>query len=139
MFEKGALPFDRTSACRLIAIAQNDNLRNLAHAPNLPVQWTTLYELTKLTDEQFKAGIKSKAINSQMQRKDVKALRETEPKAPKKKVQTKPSTQNLRDWCFEFSDRMTIAFSELLTKDERRELSYHIRKILEGLETKNGQ
>jgi hypothetical protein len=68
--------------------AQNDNVRNSEHVPNLPVQWGTLYALTKLTDEQFDNGIKSGAINPNMQRKDVNVLRGIEPKEKNKKKKT---------------------------------------------------
>jgi len=72
---KSELPFTKTTATRLMQIADNDNLRNDAHVHLLPVQWGTLCELTKLTPEQFESGIKSGAINPKMQRKDAMALR----------------------------------------------------------------
>ena len=62
MFQKGELPFNRKTADKIIAIANNDN----PHGSHLPVQWTTLYALTKLTDEQFDNGIRSGAINLQI-------------------------------------------------------------------------
>jgi hypothetical protein len=75
MFQNGELPFDKKTAERLIAISTSDNVRNGAISPHLPIAWTVLYELTKLTDEQFANGIESRAINPQMRNKDVKALR----------------------------------------------------------------
>lgn len=78
------LPFNQSTARKLIAIADNDNLRNRSHENALPAKWTVLYELTKLTDEQFKTGIKSGVINPKMERKDANALRGIEPKAKKK-------------------------------------------------------
>jgi hypothetical protein len=89
MFQNGHMPFDKSTANKLIAVANNDNIRNEAHVPRLPVAWGTLYDLTKLTDEQFDNGIKSGAINPSMQRKDVKALRGIEPKEEKKKEEKK--------------------------------------------------
>jgi hypothetical protein len=47
----------------LIAISTNDNLRNTKDLSHLPVPYSVLYELTKLTDEQFEKGIASGAIN----------------------------------------------------------------------------
>ena len=41
------------------------NVRNGAISPHLPVAWTVLYELTKLTDKQFANGIESRAINQE--------------------------------------------------------------------------
>lgn len=59
MFQNGELPIGQSMANKLMVIAQNDNVRNDARAQHLPVQWTILYELTKLTDEQFDNGIKN--------------------------------------------------------------------------------
>jgi hypothetical protein len=41
----------------------------------LPAAWRTLYELTKLTDEQVADGIKTKLINPKMERKAIDDLR----------------------------------------------------------------
>lgn len=90
---KDELPFDRTTAHRLITIASDEKLRDVAHAQHLPVSWMTLYELTKLTPDQLVAGIKSGAINPRMERKEVKALREVQTTTPKKKQSR--SHQNL--------------------------------------------
>ena len=72
---KDELPFERNTAHRLMAIAENENLRDVAHGPHLPAAWRTLYELTKLTDEQFADGIKTKLINPKMERKAIDDLR----------------------------------------------------------------
>ena len=85
---KDELPFGRNVAQRLMIVAENENLRNGAHAPYLPVSWMTLYELSKLTEEQFGNGIETKVINPRMERKDVLALRGIE---PKKKEQVAPA------------------------------------------------
>ena len=57
-----------------MAIAENENLGDVAHGPHLPAAWRTLYELTKLTDEQFADGIKTKLINPKMERKAIDDL-----------------------------------------------------------------
>lgn len=81
---KDELPFSRSAASILMQIADNDNLRNGEHIHHLPVSWGTLYELTKLTDEQFDAAITNGMIHPKMTRKDAKALRgEPEPKPEK--------------------------------------------------------
>lgn len=82
---KEELPFGKRTANMLIAIATHDNLRSEKHVSHLPAHWGTLYELTKLTPEQFDAGIKSRAINPKMERKDVAQLRGLARKEPKKK------------------------------------------------------
>jgi hypothetical protein len=55
MFRDNLLPFNQRTADRLIAIACSDNVRNETHVSSLPVAWGTLYELTKLTAEQFES------------------------------------------------------------------------------------
>ena len=70
---KEDLPFSTSTARILKMIAQHDLIRDHGHV--MPPNWRTLYELTKLSKEQFEAGIKSGAINPKMQRKDVKVLR----------------------------------------------------------------
>jgi hypothetical protein len=72
---RAELPFTRETAFKLLAIAEDGKLRDVSHVRHLPAHWGTLYELTKLTDEQFENGIQSGAINPNMQRKDVTALR----------------------------------------------------------------
>jgi hypothetical protein len=70
------LPFDRTVAHRLMAIARNAEL--VAHAQQvpspLPVAWTTLSELSRFDGATLRALIKSGAVNPRTQRQDVKRL-----------------------------------------------------------------
>lgn len=66
---ESSLPFSASTASRLMAIAADSRLSNPAHAPFLPPAWTTLYELTKLTDDEFKAGIDAGAIHPELERK----------------------------------------------------------------------
>jgi hypothetical protein len=40
-----------------MAIAADERLSNSEHVPNLPPRWETLYELTKLDDEQLDARL----------------------------------------------------------------------------------
>ena len=69
---KADLPFDPTVARRLMKIARDSRIR--AHAHVLPPCWTTLYELTKLSDTAFFAAVKRCAIHPGMQRNDAKLL-----------------------------------------------------------------
>jgi hypothetical protein len=46
----------RNTAQRLLAIAESDNFKNDDHDHHLPASWQTLYELTRLTPEQFDAA-----------------------------------------------------------------------------------
>jgi hypothetical protein len=77
---KNDLPFSRSTATKLIAIAACDHVRNAAHGPHLPAHWRTLFELTLLTPAQFEHGISTATINPKMQRKDIAPLRGGEQK-----------------------------------------------------------
>jgi len=65
------LPFKRNTAERLMAIAADERITNRAHAPLLPPAWTTLYELTKLDDQQFEAKIADGSIRPDMERQEI--------------------------------------------------------------------
>lgn len=65
------LPFSASTAQRLMAIAADPKLSNAAHVQHLPPSWGTLYELTKLPEEQFDARIKDGTIRPDMERRDI--------------------------------------------------------------------
>ena len=69
------VPFGERSAEMLMAVASNTVISNPKHASNLPQSWGTLYELTKLDDEQIVAGIKAGEITPDMTRAEASALR----------------------------------------------------------------
>jgi len=70
---KEDLPFGPQTARKLKTVAAHEQLR--AHVRDLPASWGTLYELTKLSAEQFESAIESGAINPKMERKHAVALR----------------------------------------------------------------
>lgn len=85
--EQGKVPFSYSVARKLMAIGEDKRLsRLLAHGPKrLPPCWRTLYEITLLTDEQYKCAIKQGLIHSGMERNEVerlRGLREAEPPPP---------------------------------------------------------
>lgn len=132
---KEDLPFSQSMANKLMKIADNQNLRNSDHGPNLPVNWRTLYELTNLTDEQFSSGIQSGVINPRMERKDVNALRGIEPKERKKKETEYPPPKSLDEWC----KFLTLQIGEaavILSKEELPELQKFLVGAIEFLERK---
>jgi N6-adenosine-specific RNA methylase IME4 len=65
------LPFKRSTAFRLMAIAADPRLANGAHGQHLPQSWRTLYELTKLSDETFDAKLSAGEIHPEMLRRHV--------------------------------------------------------------------
>ena len=81
------LQWSKSMASRLMAIAADNKLAEVSHV-KLLASWSTLYALTRLTDEQFADGIESGVVHAGMERKDIRALKpakETKPKsAPNK-------------------------------------------------------
>jgi hypothetical protein len=72
------LPFGPRTAQRLMAIAGNTVLSNPTHVSHLPPSWGTVAELAKLPTTLLLTKIKDGSINPRMERKDVKALKESE-------------------------------------------------------------
>jgi hypothetical protein len=71
------LHFSPNVSQRLMAIARDPRLSNPAHVQLLPPSWGTLYELTKLSDEEFDRGVQEHIIRPDMERKEVEILRPT--------------------------------------------------------------
>ena len=74
-----SLPFDVSTAQRLVKIGSPDaqKLFEVAHGPPqevLPPSWRTLYELTKLSREQFEDGLAAGIIRPDRERKDVATI-----------------------------------------------------------------
>lgn len=69
------LKYSQPTVSRLMIVADDQRLRDYAHGHKLPNCWRTLYELTKLTDEQFQIGIDTGVIHAGMERKDIKVLK----------------------------------------------------------------
>jgi hypothetical protein len=70
-FEKmvrNELPFGERTAERLMAVAADKRLRNPTHVSHLPRSWGTLYELSRLDDEQFADLLADGTINPEMTR-----------------------------------------------------------------------
>jgi hypothetical protein len=64
--KRGILPFKYNTAYRLMAIAEDTRLWRMRQ--KLPASWMTLYELTKLSDEELAFGFKEKLIDPDMER-----------------------------------------------------------------------
>lgn len=76
------LPFSARTAQMLMAIAADKRLTNPNHGSHLPPSWRTMFELTKLSDEEFDRGVHQQIIRPDMERKDVEIIRPTPPRAP---------------------------------------------------------
>lgn len=68
------LPFSESTARKLMSIASHPTLANRAHVNDLPVSWSTLYELSRLKQEDLERAIEHGVVNSKMERKDAAAL-----------------------------------------------------------------
>jgi hypothetical protein len=66
------LPFSRQTAYKLMSIAQDH--RFVAHVRQLPPAWGTLYELTKVDDDEFYQAAQDGTIRPEMRRTDVRGL-----------------------------------------------------------------
>ena len=78
------LPFNESTARKLMAIARHPVLSNRSHGNVLPPSYGTLYALTKVPEQKLLACIKDGTINPKLERKDVAALRGDQPlKSPK--------------------------------------------------------
>ena len=134
---KEDLPFNRQTADKLIKIGECENLRNVSPGRHLPVNWTILYELTKLSDEQFAEGIKSGAINSKMHRKDVATLRGVE---PKKKEPREPRVPTIKNSSWKNNGRYIAIIRSMITEcwedvpGERATLFAELRSDIDHLE-----
>jgi hypothetical protein len=64
------LPFKARTAQMLMAIAADARISNPQHVALLPPAWGTLYELTRLSDEQFTARLADGTIRPDMERSE---------------------------------------------------------------------
>ena len=68
------LPFDASTAQRLMKIARDPRLRKAAPGQLLPASWRVLYEITKLDDASFEQAIVSGTIHRNMTRTDARMI-----------------------------------------------------------------
>jgi len=80
------LPFGRETAFKLMSIASDGRLLNVARGQHLPPSWRTLYEIHQLPDKTFKRAISDGIIHPGVHRREITALRMSLPgPAPKAK------------------------------------------------------
>lgn len=115
------VPFTPETAQRLMAIYSKPPLSNAAHAQHLPQSWYTLYELTKLDDEQIVAGIKAGEITPDMTRAEASALRAD----PVEKPEQPPHE--------EMADAVEKAVSRFVGRLNKPQEFLYVRRRLERL------
>jgi hypothetical protein len=86
------LPFNESTARKLMAIARHPVLSNRSHGNVLPPSYGTLYALTKVPDHKLLASIRDGKINPKLERKEVAALHGDQSPKP-----SKSATPNLRE------------------------------------------
>ncbi len=69
------LPFGARTARRLMTISGDARLTNRTHVSVLPASWGTLYELTKLSDDEWGDALNAGVIHSDMQRNEITVWR----------------------------------------------------------------
>jgi len=72
------LPISRSTAKGYMAIARHAILSNGQHVGLLPPSWGTLADLARLESDVLQAAIESGAVHPEMQRRDVKVVRQLE-------------------------------------------------------------
>ena len=80
------LPFTARTAQRLMAIAADKRITDATHVSHLPPHWGTLYELTKLDDDQFQARITDGTIRPEMERRDISTAIKQQQRATRERV-----------------------------------------------------
>jgi hypothetical protein len=86
------LPFNESTARKLMAIARHPVLSNRSHVNALPPSYGTLYALAKVPNDRLIAHIRDGTINPKLNRNDVAALRGDQSPKP-----TNSAAANLRE------------------------------------------
>jgi hypothetical protein len=110
------LPFDRTTALRLMTIAQHPIVSNDAHGQHLPTSWRTLYELTKMDQKLLSEKLESGEINAKTERKSVVAMRPRPKPTQRKKQRTEIGVVTINEKLYK--EAIGLAISGALTELE---------------------
>lgn len=111
------VPFSERTAERLMSIAMHPVISNPTHVSDLPQSWGTLYELTKLDDEQIVAGIKAGEITPDMTRAQASALR------------ADPVQKPARELCVVVSEAFRSVYAKYSPKLDAAARSYVIERL----------
>lgn len=69
-------PVSATVASRYMTIAEDKRITKRDNWPLFPMSWGALYEISLLTDKQFKRGLRDKTISPDVTIKEIRSLRE---------------------------------------------------------------
>jgi hypothetical protein len=79
------LPFDKRVAQMLMKIAADKRLTNANIVSLLPPHYSSMYEISKLDDEQLEARMADGTIRPTMERKDITAVLKKERRAERER------------------------------------------------------
>ncbi len=119
------VPFGEDAAQQLMKVASNPVIANTDHGRYLPQSWRTLYELTKLDDEQIVAGIKAGEITADMTRSDAHSLRSD--------LIAQPETPAHEEMAAAVKNAVTKFLRHLTTAEQYSYVRMRIEQILEFL------
>lgn len=111
------VPFTESTGRMLMAVASNEVISNRDFGNDLPQSWRTLYELTKLDDEQIVAGIKAGEITPDMTRAQASALR------------ADPIEKPARELCVVVSEAFRSVYAKYSPKLDAAARSYVIERL----------
>lgn len=114
---KSKLRMNDATFSKLIKISQDSRITDQSNQSYLPPSYGTLYELTHLTDDEFRTGIADGIVRPDMQRKDVESLRTS----TVKKATTKPKPVVL----------ITISATDDLSEEDAKLLKKRIAELSE--------
>lgn len=117
------MPFSPRSAQMLMAVANDARIAKANHGSDLPASWRTLYELTKLNEDQWKNAKLAGLIRADVQRKEITAFR----RGPKKPAQLKPYSDpgDAEVALMDFFDK----FIERYPKEHLPRLAHRLRQL----------
>jgi hypothetical protein len=90
MFDERLLPFCQETGRRYMLIARHPVISDSTHVWNLPSSWGTLYELTKIPEQNLKNALADGVITPDMQRSAVRGLMPQKTKEPVVETVTAP-------------------------------------------------
>jgi hypothetical protein len=128
---EACVPFGERYAEMLISVAQHPVLKNPKHASDLPQSASTLYELTKLDDEQIIAGMKAGEINPEITRAQASSLR-SDPVE-------KPALAAHEEMAAAVKNAVTKFVGRLTTADEFAYVRARIESLLSFLEEQESE
>lgn len=123
------LPFEASTAERLMKIARDPRITKAAHVQLLPMAWSTLYELTKVENAVFEQAVSSGGINPKMTRTEaVQLAAPSRKKVSNRKVRVNVERETVRDAPSRPRDEPTI----IIKPSEEGEDGVFFRRVVQA-------